>query len=186
MLLGYPLCFLCLLSGCNWVLIIVGLFFGGSFLLAHWLRVILPTISCMLLYRYSVLFVCFVFSGSASGDDRWSPHSGLRQPVQDYQGSTIYGWLLHLLIYLLCNQQSGLSTTGWGRLISVGRAIASLRLILLGGEWTARASWLLKYGEWVCTRILVAPHSVLCQSHHPQYLLKCLCSSLPLLCQSPG
>ena len=51
--------------------------------------------------------------------------SSPRQPVGDYQWSTVCYCLPQLLIYSICNQQSGLSTTGWCRVISVGKVIAS-------------------------------------------------------------
>ena len=46
----------------------------------------------------SSIYDCFFLSGSISGDVRWWPPSELRKPVQDYQGSTVCGWLLQLLI----------------------------------------------------------------------------------------
>ena len=50
MLLHCTLSLLCGFSGCDWLLV-VGLFFGGFFFPADWLRVLLSSMSCTLLYK---------------------------------------------------------------------------------------------------------------------------------------
>ena len=61
MLLWCSLYHLCWLPGCNWVLIAVGSFFGESFPPAGWLRVLLLTTSCVLLYRYKQVVLNLIF-----------------------------------------------------------------------------------------------------------------------------
>ena len=95
--------------------------------------------------------------------------SDLRQPVQDYQGSTVCGWLLQLLISSLRAQQSYLSTTGQGRIPPGFKAIFSFWLLPFGGEWSAWTTWLLQCGGWLSTRIPAATLSVL--SPKPPFLV---------------
>lgn len=52
MILGCPLCHLCCLSGCNWILIVVRSFFVGYIPPAGLLEVTPPTTLCILLYRF--------------------------------------------------------------------------------------------------------------------------------------
>ena len=113
--------------------------------------------------------------------------SGHRQPVGGYQQSTVGGCLLQLLIQSIRSQQSGLSTTGWGRVIPPGGAIvfpqadATWRGVVYLSKM-APAVWGMDsaQGSW----------QLLCQFSPqiqcPQSVLQCLQSILPSLCQSPG
>ena len=65
----------------------------------------------------------FFLSGYASGDVRMLTLFDLRQPASYFQGSAYPGCLFPLLIQSLCTQQSGLSTTGRGRIPPGIRAI---------------------------------------------------------------
>ena len=104
--LGMPFMPLCWFSACNWVLIVVGSFFGVSFPPAGWLRVTPPTTS--LCYCASALFfsfwICLWWCQILTLSD-------LRQPASD-----LLSGLSPSVVNLVLLHLAGLRTMGWGRI----------------------------------------------------------------------